>query len=141
MGGDGCRGRKLASPRRATVSEHDRAWEIADDAASEVLDASLPREWVERLAQAIREHEPRVVNIGDLEQRDWAARTIRRLRRQVRFLRRVASALDEGRHCPQCGLNRVEAVGWTPDMRVVFECDNCGLQSVGMKVEEWRARP
>jgi hypothetical protein len=35
------------------------------------------------------------MRLSDKPQRDWAARTIRRLRREVRFLKLTASALGE----------------------------------------------
>jgi hypothetical protein len=35
------------------------------------------------------------MRLSDKPQRDWAARTIRRLRREVRFLKRAASALGD----------------------------------------------
>jgi hypothetical protein len=92
------------------VSEHDRAWEIAQHAFLGIHSSTLEHHyqaesWVERLAQAIREQEFRSICIAyecglvertdrDIEQRDWAARTIRRLRREKRFIASVANSLQ-----------------------------------------------
>jgi hypothetical protein len=99
------------------VSEHDRAWgnlECEQIASKAYLAFSNDEEGsVESLAQSILDYGERQWRRGMQNeallwretdklnshrnvvrgQRDWAARTIRRLRRQVRFLKLTANAL------------------------------------------------